>query len=886
MCGIAGCFGYDETEKILEKMNAAMPHRGPDGEGKVVFKDKKVNIGLAHRRLAIIDIASGAQPMRSANSKDYEIIYNGEVYNYLELREELLADNPKLKFKTNSDTEVVLEAFIRWGDAAFDKMNGMFALAILNRAKGELTLARDHFGIKPLYYYQDGKKFLFASEIKTLLATDLVKTEPNDKAVYRYLKFRVQDDTRETFFTNIFHVMPGEVIAINKTGSKRKMFTKLREELEEIAKNPQEYTEESVKEYRERLDKAVRMRLVGEVPVGTSLSGGLDSSSVAALIAKNLEDDKDDKDLSSVGTRQNTFSAVFPKASNDEETYVDALIEKYPNKIKAHKIKPTTKGFLEDLQDFVRTQEEPIISTGPYAQFAVMREATKHVTVLLDGQGADEMMAGYDPYYYVYLNQLKTRKEYGKLAKETSKSSDIVRKIVKMRTSQKKVKPVTDLMNKEFAEKYADEKMTVVNNNLKMRLLDDVFKHSLPSLLRYEDKNTMRFSLEGRVPFIDKELLKYTFSLSDDAIIHEGWNKRILRDAMKGLLPEKIRARRNKIGFTTPQNEWFMSIHKDLEKILVSDEFAHRKYFDQMEVMREFKLDEKGKSSYGSMTFWRIINVELWLREFFDKKPEPEEVVEPESYGYGPNDEKKADIKSDVNNRIYTRYPLRTELVSADTDMDKYFTRYITAFAKKMHKDVEKHNWQLFVSEKIIATMQGRSYFIWDVNARGSARFLSKFVKRTPAGIGLGNPATMELAMREAGAPKIWLATIAGAAGKLVGKKGLFYITAGSNVRAIDGPTSYSAYPANVSAKLPPKDPDEVAKHLSALIRQNEDIPKAMREKFDGVVIIDSNDIGRNILGKDCHDEDDLLASKFADNPLGQARQLTPMAVVVEKDAK
>ena len=438
-------------------------------------------------------------------------------------------------------------------------------------------------------------------------------------------------------------------------------------------------------------------------------------------------------------------------------------------------------------------------------------------------------------------------------------------------------------MQPEFAEKYTGEKMVVINNDLKMRLLDDIFKNSLPSLLRYEDRNTMRFSLEGRVPFIDKELLKYLFSLDESAILNAGWNKNILRESMKGILPEKIRARRNKIGFTTPEGEWFKKIHEDLEKILASDEFAHRKYFNQLEVLRQFKLDEKGKGDYGSMAFWRIINVELWLREFFDPKPE-ENPIPPEELGYGPNDGKKADIKSDVNSKVYTRYMLRTELVTSETKLDDYINRYVTAFAKKAGDKVGKQKWQLYISEKIIATMQGRSYFLWDVEPRWSARVLSRFVHRTPAGIGLGNPATMELALREAGTPRILLATVASAAGKAVGKRGIFYNVAGANVRAIDGPTHYSAYPANVSAKLPPKDPDEVAKHITVLIRENEKIKKALRDNFEGVVVIDSNDIGRNVLGKACTDEDALLASKFADNPFGQARQLTPMAIVVEKD--
>jgi asparagine synthase (glutamine-hydrolysing) len=227
---------------------------------------------------------------------------------------------------------------------------------------------------------------------------------------------------------------------------------------------------------------------------------------------------------------------------------------------------------------------------------------------------------------------------------------------------------------------------------------------------------------------------------------------------------------------------------------------------------------------------------------------------------------------------------LRTELVTPQTKLDDYINRYVEAFAKTMNKEVGKRKWQLYISEKIIATMQGRSYFLWDVDARWTARVLSRFVHRTPAGIGLGNPATMELALREAGTPRILLATVASAAGKAVGKRGVFYNVAGANVRAIDGPTSYSAYPANVSAKLPPKDPDNVAEHIAVLIRENEKIAKTLRDNFEGVVVIDSNDIGRNVLGKSCTDEDALLASKFADNPFGQARQPTPMAIVVEND--
>ncbi|REF31805.1 asparagine synthase (glutamine-hydrolyzing) [Calidifontibacter indicus] len=879
MCGIVGYYGPDGSEAILRAMNDCQVHRGPDGEG-THFEGP---VGLGHRRLSIIDVAHGQQPMQTADGR-YTIAYNGEVYNYLDLRTELEALGHT--FTTDSDTEVVLQAFAQWGGDAFDKFNGMWGLAIWDAVEQRLTLSRDHFGIKPVYLAQVGDTVLFASEIKSILASGLYRKAVNERSLYRYLRFRIHEDGRETFFDGIERLEPGEMLTVDASGVQRRPFTRLRDELAELAKQQRPYDDAAAAEYKQRLFESVRLRLQSEVPVGTSLSGGLDSSAVAVIINQLLNEG--DETTKSIGARQNTFSAVFPGSLNDEEKYVDAVLDICKGQVDSHKILPTADEFKKDLLDFIRTQEEPLISSGPYAQFQVMREATNHVTVLLDGQGADEMMAGYIPYYFVYLRQLKAQGKKD-AALELSKSLDVIYRLGRFKLQdklkRKKVIPATAFMNSEFALKHAGEKFTTEGRNLKLRLIEDLFHNSLPSLLRYEDKNTMRFSLEGRVPFLDKEVVKFIFSLSDEAIIKDGWNKRVLRDATRGLLPDMINRRRNKIGFTTPQGEWFMRLKNYFYSIFLSEEFANRPYFDQNEVLHAFEGWIKGTNGVDSMTFWRLLNVELWLREFFDEKVEVSSEPARIKTDLEPNADKQLALTTSLGDQV-TRYPLRSELVSKDTDLDPFVMEHIDRFFATLGTD-EQHRqavagkqWYFFISEKIIAITQGRSYFIWDINVGRPARILSKYVTRTPAGIGLGSPFTMQLAIQEAGLPRVLYASAGGAVGKVLGKKGLFYELVGNDIRAIDGPTEYSAYPSNVSAKLAPKDPDDVAARLSEQIRAR--VPEQYRATFGGTVVMDANDIGRNVLGSDVKGVDKArFEEMFADNPLGQGSEQTPMAIVV-----
>ena len=889
MCGIAGYHGLPADTALLERMNACQQHRGPDGDGIVTDGP----CGLAHRRLSIIDVAHGQQPMDTADGR-YSIVYNGEVYNYLDLRAELQALGRT--FATDSDTEVVLQAFAQWGDDAFDRFNGMFGLAIWDRHEQRLTLARDHFGIKPVYLarvpnpHGEGEVLLFSSEIKPILASGLYEKKVNERSVYRYLRFRAHEDGTETFFDGIERLAPGEMLTVDADGIRRRMFTRLKEELLELASVQRPYDAAAAAEYQRRLVESVRLRLQSEVPVGTSLSGGLDSSAVAVII-NQLLNEGDELSMSSVGTRQNTFSAVFPGSINDEERYVDDVLEICTGHVDAHKILPTADEFKADLADFVRTQEEPLISSGPYAQFQVMREATKHVTVLLDGQGADEMMAGYIPYYFVYLRQLRAQGAT-LAAAELAKSLDVLYRLgrfrLKAKLTLKKKIPTTQLLGREFVAAHAGERYGSEGANLKKRLVEDLFHNSLPSLLRYEDKNTMRFSLEGRVPFLDKEVLKFVFSLSDEAIIKDGWNKRVLRDATRGLLPESINRRRNKIGFTTPQVEWFMRLKNHFYDIFLSESFANRPYVNQTEVINAFEGWIKGSNDVDTMTFWRLINLELWLREFFDERDEDAEAsaaVEAAHVktDFEPNARRSLDLVTARGEEV-RRYPVRTELFGRDDDLDARVLAHVDQFfaalssAGPEHAAATKGPWWFFLSEKVVAITQGRSYFVWDIKVGRPARVLSRYVTRTPAGIGLGSPFTMQLAIQEAGLPRVLYAAAGGAVGKAIGRKGLFYELVGNDINAIDGPTEYSAYPSNVSAKLAPKDPDAVAARLSSAIRDR--VPEPWRSTFGGTVIMDANDIGRNVLGSDVPGDWSRFEEMFADNPLGQGSEQTPMAMV------
>ncbi len=627
----------------------------------------------------------------------------------------------------------------------------------------------------------------------------------------------------------------------------------------------------------------MRRRTADAGVVGTSFSGGLDGAAVTAVVDRLG------------GTRQLTLSALFPDAADEQLRAVDAVVAGLGERVESRRVSPTATDFKNDLRDFVRTQGEPLVSSGPYGQFRVMREAAEAgVDVVLDAQGADETLAGYVPHLSVYVRQLRSQGAAGArgAASELARSADLLYRLGRHRASARlrgrRDVPTDSLLGAAFAADHAGETYAPETTDLRRRLLDDLFAGSLPALLRYADRNATRFSVEVRQPFLDPDLVRLVFALPDAAIIRDGWNKRVLRDAMVGLLPEPVRQTRTRLGFTTPQGEWFMRLKNHIYGVFLSESFAGRPYVDQTEVLHAFEGWIKGTSTIDSMVFWRLLNLELWLQEFFDEAPAPDDAPVHVKTDYEPNARKQLDLTLE-DGSVARRYPLRTELFTREdalvdrtmAQVDRFFDGLPAAGPD--HAAGTSGRWYLFISEKIVAITQGRSYFIWDITVGRPARLLSKYVTRTPAGIGLGSPFTMQLAIEEAGLPRVAYAAVGGALGKVIGRRGLFYDLVGGDIRAIDGPTEYSVYPANVSAKLAPKDPDEVSARLSGAIRDR--VPEPWRSTFAGTVVMDANDIGRNALGTDVPGDKARFEAMFADNPLGQGSEQTPMALVFEQPA-
>ncbi len=600
MCGISGFWGAPD-QRLLTAMTEVICHRGPDDSGQ--FEAQAASMGS--RRLSIIDLAHGHQPMGSPDGM-VQIVYNGEVYNYRELRAELISSGSV--FETDSDTEVVLRAYETWGTDAFARLNGMWGLAILDQrgASPRLVLCRDHFGIKPLYWTRSGGRLLFSSEIKGLLQDPSVRPEPNEQRIYEYLTAGLHDHDRDTFFTGIYQLAPAS-FALVEGG----------ELSEESYWQPRLSTagDPSPARFRELFERSVQRRLVADVPVGTCLSGGLDSSSIVCIMNQQLRAHV--PDAASMGERLKTFSAIFDNDPIDEREYIALVLE--ATDAEGNYVRPSSAEFIEELPRVVWYADEPMVSTGPYAQWCVMRLAAGKVKVLLDGQGGDELLAGYTPYHFVYLRELLRRRRFLTFAREAWHARDILWPMARRRFEERRnALDMRSLLRPEFRRRVRRPADHRVDDDLKLRLVQDLTVYSLPSLLRYDDRNSMAHSVESRVPFLDQELVDHVLALPPEAIIHNGWSRAIFRDAMKSLLPEKIRLRRWKVGFTTPEMRWIRAERAFFEGLVGSSSFASRPYWDGPAVLAAFRDALDGRA-VESLFFWRAINVEVWLRVFFDR---------------------------------------------------------------------------------------------------------------------------------------------------------------------------------------------------------------------------------------------------------------------------
>lgn len=622
MCGIVGIIRFDAKpikKESLTTMMQTIKHRGPDDEG--VFIDG--HVGLGHVRLSILDLSeAGHQPMTDPTGR-YTIIQNGESYNYIELREEL--QSMGYIFRTQTDTEVVLNGYVAWGEKVLDRLNGMFAIAIYDKEEQTLFIARDRFGVKPLYYRIDEKQLVFASEISAILKVLPSKPKVNDDVIFDYLVFNRTDQTEETFFSGIYKLQHGCCVTLNLKPTYTKESLPIRKWYN-LAEHVHAYKleigelslEEAQKRYLELFKKAIELRLRSDVPWGVCLSGGLDSSAITATLIKEMR--KPDV---------HSFSAVHRKGSwADESEFIKEFEGIVPH---MHYVRPDADGMLKHLSDYVRIQGEPTPTNSPYALYCVLKEASKYVKVLLDGQGSDEALAGYEYIPGLYYKTLFTHFRWGRLAKEIVQYAKLHRSwrhvkymlffMLPSRMRTKARVAQRGYINPDFVAKHQNSVIAdkLYGCNTMEEMLVAHFEYKLEHLNKWGDRDTMAFGVEGRSPFLDKDLVEFSIALNDEYKIKGGYTKFILREVMKGIIPEKVRLRVDKRGFSVPMDEWYRTegFQTLVKEIVESDSFARRGYILPEEAMKLYQRHLSGEINV-SKDIWKWINLELWFREYID----------------------------------------------------------------------------------------------------------------------------------------------------------------------------------------------------------------------------------------------------------------------------
>ncbi len=606
MCGICGIYdfrGRPADAADLRRMMREMKHRGPDDEG--VFTER--HAGLGHVRLSIIDLSpSGHQPMADV-ANQLQIVFNGEIYNYIELKQELAGH---YDFRTRSDTEVILAAYRHWGKACLERFNGDFAFAVYDRRQDVLFAARDRFGIKPFFFHHDGDRLWFASEIRALLPF-LPERRVNDRAVFEYLLYNRTDQSAQTFLESVLRLPHGHCLTVSGGRMTQERWYDLPARVHR--------RDMSSAAYRDLLSSAVGLRLRSDVPVGACLSGGLDSSSLVSILLHDFRK----ADL-------HTFSAVYgPGEAADESAFIGEFSDRLANMFY---VRPTADTLLADLPRFVAAHPEPVSVLGPYAQFKVMEVARSRVTVTLDGQGADEQLAGYHYFFGGYFKELLATARLLRLAAEAAAYLRRHRSLLAFRymayyllppaLRQRLAARAGNCIAEDFFARQRNASRIDVDLYQPATLNESLLQHfefKLEHLLRWEDHNGMFHSLEPRVPFLDHRLVEATLSLPAERVIRRGVTKVILRESVADILPERIRRRRDKLGFPTPADKWFRTPawRQQILDLVHSASFRQRGYLraDGCASACRRHLDGTGSAA---REIWKWLQLELWLRAYVD----------------------------------------------------------------------------------------------------------------------------------------------------------------------------------------------------------------------------------------------------------------------------
>lgn len=597
VCGIAGIIGPDEPARFtLEQMGGAMEHRGPDGYG--VWSAP--GAGLSFRRLAIIDLHERSnQPF---HLEGLHLVFNGEIYNYLELRRELASLGHR--FETEGDAEVLIHAWREWRQGALDRFEGMFALAIWEEESNQLTLAVDRFAEKPLFYCRRDDNLLFASDIRALKAADPSVGRVDEDAVNDFLALGRMPVLPRTFFSDVHRLPPAHVACWQRGRLSTRRYW-----IPERVSVPHEPAA-LAERLRELLIDSVNLRLRSDVPVGTSLSGGVDSSAIVGICSR----------LAGEHTRH-AFTATFPGFARDEWLYAEE-VAKTAGVTQHHAVEPEVGQLLEDLEDLVRDQEEPFVSTSVYAQWRVMRAARDSgVIVLLDGQGADELFGGYLGSGSWALRSAGPGAALRALAGSPSIAKDLAiayaagwapKALARHHRMQMASPYVASTLARNAAGiSSVKEDWGQGSSPLRRELLTQAFATSLPNLCRYADKDSMAHSVEVRMPFLDRHLADFAFSLPAEMVFGEGVTKRALRAALRGLVPDRVLDRREKVGYETPEQRWFNTpaARRRLAEIVLDSPRRSSGRYDLGALERD--LASGSWRDLGGL--WRAVNVELWL---------------------------------------------------------------------------------------------------------------------------------------------------------------------------------------------------------------------------------------------------------------------------------
>lgn len=599
MCGISGIINktYNKVDnKEIKKINDIIAHRGPDDEGFYFGK----NFAFGHRRLSILDLSSdGHQPMHYLDK--YTITYNGEVYNYLEIKKELLKDG--YEFKSNTDTEVILASYDKWGENCVSKFNGMWAFAIYDKEKNIIFCSRDRFGIKPFYYTEVNDKFVFGSEIKQLLAF-YDENYVNETILVDYLLYGLEEHTNETFFKGIRKLEQSHNLiydlARNSFEIKRYFDIEIDEKIDKLNEA------DSIKYMDSVLKNSIDLRLRSDVKVGTCLSGGLDSSSIAAIASKKYFEKTGEK-----------FIAIHAKSieKKTDESKFASEVANYCN-LNMIVVEPQLEDLTKNIEEVVYTQEEPFGGHSIFMQYFVMKKARENnCIVMLDGQGGDETLFGYEGYFSFYFASLLSKFKFIQYFKE-------IKSLTTFKVSKQRILRDSFIVlfrnHLSFIEKAVRKKKTFIKLQHDRKRLNHLFEfkdfknfqireiivRNMPHLLKYEDKNSMRNSVESRLPFVDYKFVQSAVSINDSMKFKNGFLKYILRKIVESVLPKNIVWRTNKFGFEAPTDMWIENYQDKMIEAIENSNILNQ------------SVELNDKIYNNKSLLWRMYNVAVWEKVY------------------------------------------------------------------------------------------------------------------------------------------------------------------------------------------------------------------------------------------------------------------------------